>query len=161
MWKNILLPYSIAYILTTGSLVYFFKLPNWVIGEKNSPLIYEYYHKNGITSFIFDYFLIAFYLLIAYLIFSRVFHYKWDDYRTNIQKMLIVGFTTLFISSFFWILFVYGIKKNNTFFSRWFHHVGYKAVIYDYVIVSLTYFMFHIVRDKDFLLSKIIDNIRI
>ena len=56
MWKNILLPYSIAYILTTASLVYFFKLPNWVIGEKNSPLIHEYYHKNGITSFIFDYF---------------------------------------------------------------------------------------------------------
>jgi hypothetical protein len=150
------LHYSIAYLLTTLTLVYVFKLPHWVVGDKNSPLVREYYYDMPLQALLLDYAFIAIYLFVAHQIFTRAFGLKWDDYATNTEKMLVVGLTAVAITSFFWVLFAYLLPKGPSFFSRWFRSAGYRAVVYDYVFVCLTYFMMRKVGEKDFVIWRLL-----
>lgn len=143
------LRYSIAYLFTAVSLVYVFKLPHWVVGDKNSPLVREYYYDRPLLAFALDYAFIAIYLFVAHQIFTRAFGLKWDDYATNTEKMLVVGLTAVAITTFFWVLFAYLLPKGPSFFSRW-------SVVYDYVFVCLTYFMMRKVGEKDFALWRVL-----
>lgn len=132
--KYHIIAYSTSILLGTIILVYIFKLPFFF--TDNYKLIHEYYYKNIINSFIFDYFLIFIYIFSA----SYVFNY----YNINkfIYKLVIMILTTFIISSSFYLFFIsYPINKNS-FFSKWFHDVKFNAVIYDIILVSCIFIIY-------------------
>lgn len=135
MNKNLVkfINYCLAFAFTTILLVYIIKLP--FILTNNSPLVTEYYIDNYIANLLLDFFLIGFYILVG-LLFIRVFKIK----KTSIKLIMII-LTTILISGGFMLYFL-NTKKTSSFFSRWFHSVTYRAVIYDIILVGLTYLVY-------------------
>jgi len=60
--------------------------------------------------------------------------------KDNSQQLLAVILSTTIVSSLFMVYFLYFGDKNS-FFTKWFSHVGYKAVLYDVILVSSVYVM--------------------
>lgn len=135
MNKNLVkfINYCLAFAFTTILLVYIIKLP--FILTNNSPLVTEYYIDNYTANLLLDFFLIGFYILVG-LLFIRVFKIK----KTSIKLIMII-LTTILISGGFMLYFL-NTKKTSSFFSRWFHSVTYRAVIYDIILVGLTYLVY-------------------
>jgi hypothetical protein len=108
-------------------------------------LVTEYYYDNILSSTILDLFLVFFYLLIAQVVI----------YGLNINRMLarmfIVAFVTLCISGTFYILYKSKPLDKKSFFSRWFYAAGFNAVIYDIVLITITYsvLMITLVKTKN------------
>lgn len=135
MNKNLVkfINYCLAFAFTTILLVYIIKLP--FILTNNNPLVTEYYIDNYIANLLLDFFLIGFYILVG-LLFIRVFKMK----KTG-MKLIMIILTTILISGGFMLYFL-NTKKTSSFFSRWFHSVTYRAVIYDIILVGLTYLVY-------------------
>jgi uncharacterized membrane protein YjjP (DUF1212 family) len=134
MKPHCLVSFIYAYTFTMVFLVYILKLPILLTG--NTSLINEYYGKNFNYTFLLDFVLFIVYLSLS-LFFIEIFNIKTFSY-----KLLTVIITTLLISGAFFIYFLSKPKNNNSFFSRWFHTVTYKAVIYDILLLSFTYIMY-------------------
>jgi len=134
MKSNCLISFIYAYTFTMVFLVYILKLPILLTG--NTSLINEYYGKNFNYTFLLDFVLFIVYLSLS-LFFIEIF-----DIKTFSYKLLTVILTTLLISGGFFIYFLTKPKNNSSFFSRWFHTVTYKAVIYDILLLSFTYIMY-------------------
>lgn len=133
--------YLLAISSITTVLVYLINLPEFIT---NAPdLIYEYYYKNPIKTFILDIFLVAIYIAISMLI-TKFFNI---DINNNVKQLLVVASTTTLISGLFMIYFT-SIKKSNSFFYRWFNTVSYKAIIYDVIIVCSVFTTMMILSDK-------------
>ena len=98
-----------------------------------SPLVKEYYETNYVTSIPIDLFFIGCYFVVALKI-ANAF-----GMNTYIEKLMIVGLTTAFLTSAFCFYFR-STPKTDNFFSRWFHAVGYASVLYD-VILLMTVFV--------------------
>jgi hypothetical protein len=125
--------YCLAFAFTTILLVYIIKVP--FILTNNSPLVTEYYIDNYIANLLLDFFLIGFYILIG-LLFIKVFKIEKPS-----MKLFMIIIATIMISGGFMLYFL-NTKKTSSFFSRWFHSVTYRAVIYDIILVGLTYLVY-------------------
>ena len=125
--------YCLAFAFTTILLVYIIKVP--FILTNNSPLVTEYYIDNYIANLLLDFFLIGFYILIG-LLFIKVFKIENPS-----MKLFMIIIATIMISGGFMLYFL-NTKKTSSFFSRWFHSVTYRAVIYDIILVGLTYLVY-------------------
>jgi uncharacterized membrane protein YjjP (DUF1212 family) len=130
MEKNCLVSFIYAYSFTMVFLVYILKLPTLVTG--NTKLVEEYYGQHFNYTFVLDFFLFLIYLSIS------LFFISYLDIKTFFNKILTVASVTTIISGLFFIYFI-NTKKTNSFFSRWFHTVSYKAVIYDILLLTFTY----------------------
>lgn len=132
MYNN-LVSYIFSFSFVTVLVAYIIKLPYLL--TNNKKLINEYYGINFTKSAVLDVFLFAIYLAISQ------FFINYFNIDNILYKLLVVTFITIIISGSF---FVYFINKNvdNTFFSRWFHAVGYKAIIYDIILITFSYFMY-------------------
>ena len=133
MEKECLVSFTYAYSFTMVFLVYILKLPTLVTG--NTKLVEEYYAKNFNYTFILDFFLFLIYLSIS------LFFISYLNIKTFLNKILTVASVTTIISGLFFIYFM-NTKKTNSFFSRWFHTVTYKAVIYDILLLTFTYIIY-------------------
>lgn len=133
MEKECLVSFTYAYSFTMVFLVYILKLPTLVTG--NTKLVEEYYAKNFNYTFILDFFLFLIYLSIS------LFFINYLNIKTFFNKILTVASVTTIISGLFFIYFM-NTKKTNSFFSRWFHTVTYKAVIYDILLLTFTYIIY-------------------
>lgn len=124
--------YILALTTVTSLLIYGLNLPTIV--TSNVSLVKEYYYTNYLSSFLLDVVLIAFYLGIAYMIsdFLKV--------SSFLEKWAIVVFVTCVISGAFYLYFI-SRRPNNMFFSRWFHSVKMKAIVYDVILVSSVFVM--------------------
>lgn len=129
--------YVISLFLVTLFIVYIFNIPTLLTSAND--LVYEYYYKNMISSFIFDIFLVAFYLSIIMIIIK---HIKIKKYE---QQIIISICVTMVISSIFMKLFNNGFLEGS-FFSRWFKKAGFNAVIYDGILVSLTFILMNFIH---------------
>jgi len=134
MKTHCLVSFIYAYSFTMVFLVYILKLPTLVTGD--TKLVQEYYGKNFNFTFIFDLFLFLIYLSIS------LFFIDYFGVKNFFYKLLTVIITTTFISGAFFIYFINKPKNNDSFFSRWFHKVTYKAVIYDILLLSFTYIIY-------------------
>jgi uncharacterized membrane protein YjjP (DUF1212 family) len=133
MEKECLVSFTYAYSFTMVFLVYILKLPTLVTG--NTKLVEEYYANNFNYTFILDFFLFLIYLSIS------LFFISYLNIKTFFNKILTVASVTTIISGLFFIYFM-NTKKTNSFFSRWFHTVTYKAVIYDILLLTFTYIIY-------------------
>ena len=128
---------SVSYILslaiTTGLYAYLLDLPTRLTGAKS--LVNEYYYKNGVKNFIFDIFLVLVYLLIANFISNKF------KMTSTIQKTIVIILTTCVISTSFMFYFLKQPAKSS-FFASWFHEAGFKAVIYDMILIATTYLFY-------------------
>lgn len=134
MKPNCLVSFIYAYAFTMVFLVYILKLPTLVTG--NTKLVEEYYGNNFNFTFILDFFLFLIYLSIS------LFFVDYFSIKKFFYKLITVIITTTVISGAFFIYFINKPKNNDSFFSRWFHTVTYKAVLYDILLLSFTYVIY-------------------
>ena len=125
--------YLLSFAFTTVLLIYTINLPTIVTGEKE--LVKTYYLTNYKSNLILDVFLIALYLWIAEV------GIRYLNVSETWKRLLIVMLVTCMISSLFYIYFISTPKASN-FFSIWFHTVGFKAVVYDMILVTATYYTY-------------------
>lgn len=134
MKTHCLVSFIYAYSFTMVFLVYILKLPTLVTGD--TKLVEEYYGNNFNFTFVLDFFLFLIYLSIS------LFFVDYFGVKKFFYKLLTVIITTTVISGAFYIYFINKPKNNDSFFSRWFHTVTYKAVVYDILLLSFTYVMY-------------------
>ena len=135
---NVWFKRSFAYILSLSFItvvyVYVLNIPAYI--SQAPDLVNNYYYKNAISSFILDIFLIAFYMSVS-MYAAKFLNLNQKD---NSQQLLAVILSTTTVSSLFMVYFLYFGDKNS-FFTKWFSRVGYKAVLYDVILVSCVYVM--------------------
>ena len=128
--KSLVASYLLSLFTVTTTLVYGIDLPTLLTGQKE--LVSEYYYKNFDESLMLDTVIVGAYIGVGYGIISTF------GSKDMFVKLLLVASTSGLISSLFLILFSYGWQKD-TFFSRWFEAVGFRAVVYDVIIVTSVY----------------------
>ena len=119
--------YLLSLTTITAIFVYGMNLPTIVTG--NTTLVKTYYYKHYASSFLLDIVLVAIYLGIANMV------AEYFDIVSFLGKLWMVGFITGIISGSFYLYFITN-PQTSDFFSKWFHAVKYKAVIYDILLVS-------------------------
>ncbi len=124
------LSFLFASFVSLFSVTYSLRLPYRLT---NSTLVKEYYETNYVTNVPFDIFFIACYLIVAFQVASKL------KMKTYLQRILIVGLTTAILTATFCYFFK-SRPVTSSFFSRWFHTVGYTSVVYD-VILLMTVFV--------------------
>lgn len=135
--------YFITFVISTILIVYILQLPTVITRQKN--LVQEYYYDNFFKSFVFDLFLILVYLLLSQLVIYGL------NATYLLTRIILVAITTLCISGAFYLFFISRPLNKDVFFSRWFYAAGFRAVIYDIVLLTITYsiLMFILVKTKD------------
>lgn len=125
-----ILSFIFACFVSLFSVTYSLRVPYRLT---QSPLVKEYYETNYVTSIPIDLLFIGCYFVAALQIANAL------GMNTYIEKLMIVGLTTAFLTSAFCFYFR-STPKTDNFFSRWFHAVGYASVLYD-VILLMTVFV--------------------
>ena len=117
--------YTLSYFTITSIFVYILNLPQIITNDKKG-LIKEYYIKNFVNVIILDYFLI-----LAYLTFNNwlIKIFKINTFYCQIL-MNILGTILL---------------NKNSFFSKWFYSVKWKAVVYDIFLIVLTFLLIKLI----------------
>jgi len=137
--QNNLVKYLLSFSTITVIYVYFINLPNLLVNNKN--IVNEYYIQNFSKNYVFDFFLIAFYLLIANFIQEKFI--KKEDLVSGLLSILI---TVLLISG---SAKIYFLKSNgDSFFHRWFEIAGNKAILYDLILVGAVFVLYHFLGKK-------------
>ena len=127
--------YFYAFHISTFIIVYILKIPNLLTGADD--LIQEYYYDNFIQSTLLDTIFIFIYLLIGIYIINKL------NIKHNLLHKIFIIFTTSFLITFIFYIIFTNKSKTDLFFSRWFHTVGIKACIYDGIILSSVYLIYH------------------
>lgn len=125
--------------VTLFILVYVLHVPQLISG--NSDLVHEYYFKNFHINIPFDIFLLFIYLQLSFTLI------RFTKVRKEIHKILMVFIETILISGAFCLYFL-SKPKSSSFFSRWFHSVTYRAIIYDVLLLVFTYIIFRFLQNK-------------
>jgi len=131
-----LLSYLLSLSIVTTVIIYILNVPGYITGA--DKLVKEYYYDNAIKSFVLDIFLIAIYILAGEFVSNLI------NVTSNSGKLLVIAGTSMLISSAFMLLFLY-LGKTKSFFSRWFHRVGFDAVVYDVILVTSVYLVYKII----------------
>jgi len=125
--------YTIAFCSGLFLITYLLKLPNYITGH---PKIVDlYYIKNYAKNVPLDYLFVLGYLLVALLII------KICNTKNKVIKIMIVGLTTILLTSMFCYYFLSKPLTSN-FFSKWFHTVKYTSVLYDTILLITIYIIY-------------------
>ena len=127
--------YTIAYIIVTLVGVYILNLPGWI--TESYDLVKEFYIKNGAKNIIIEWFVFLVYIGLAHIIIT---HFKIKD---NLQKIIVISFVTLILSTFASLIFTNTPSLRGTFFQKWFIQTGIKSIIYDIIIITTMFIVFH------------------
>lgn len=123
--------FLIAYTAVMLLFVYLLRLPEWVTQNKN--LVGEYYFTNRLFSFGMDLFFIVLYWLFAYVIWTVL------KIKSVPGQLGVLLATTILLTTVFWQYFSRKPLDPAQFFSRWFHTVGFRAVIYDAILLGILF----------------------
>jgi hypothetical protein len=104
-------------------------------------IVNEYYITNFTKSIPLDFLFIFIYFTFAG-IFMRIFNLK-----SIISKLFTIAIITFLVTGFFYIYFT-SYEETDTFFSRWFHTVGYSSIIYDVILLTFIYLIFLYYKNK-------------
>jgi len=129
---RLFISYVFSFCLSTLLLVYALRLPSFMTQE--TSLVDEYYNKNAYLYVPLDFVLVAIYLAIA-----AIFIWLLRTTSSNAWQLVVVLVTTLVISGLFMWYFRSSPSSSRSFFSRWFHAAGWKAVFYDMIYVTLVF----------------------
>ena len=120
-------------------LVYVLHVPQLISG--NSALVHEYYFKNFHIHIPLDVILLFFYLQFSLALIHLC------KVQQEVYKILMVAFGTILLSGAFCLYFL-SQPKSSSFFSRWFHSVTYRAILYDVILLVFTYIIFRFLQNK-------------
>tara|TARA_Y100000816_G_scaffold286143_1_gene266801 strand:+ start:7246 stop:7731 length:486 start_codon:yes stop_codon:yes gene_type:complete len=123
--------YLLSFFLNLIVMVYLLNIPQLITNEPS--LVKEYYYQKASKSIPEDLVIVVLYLLLAQLL---VYLFK---IRGFIRRLLVVCVTTALLSTGFYIYFTSKPIKQSSFFSRWFHTVKMKAVLYDVIYLGMVY----------------------
>lgn len=126
--------YFLSLCVITITYVYILNIPEFI--SQSPDLVFEYYYKQAVTSFVLDIFLIAAYISIAMYV-GKLLKIKQND---NVQQLFVLVLTIISVSSAFMVYFNSG-GSPGTFFSKWFDRVGYKAIVYDVIFICSIYIL--------------------
>ena len=137
--KNELLIYTIVYGFVMILVVFLGRIPNMLT---NDNIINFYYKTNFNKNIIYDYFFIGVYLLIGLYIIDKF------DIKDNIHQILVITIVTILLTGGFMLYFQSKPKTYDNFFSVWFHTVSYKSIIYDIILLILTYLLYKFIKKE-------------
>ena len=131
-----IIAYTISFIVITLIGIYGLNLPSLI--SQQPELVRQYYYQNWNFYIPFDWVLVAIYLYLGL--------YAADKFGASglLQTVAAILITTLAISGSFWAYFV-NQPISPSFFSQWFHKTGFRAVIYDMLLLTLVYFGYSII----------------
>ena len=124
--------YFLSLCIITIVYVYILNIPEFISQEP--ALVVEYYYDRALESFVIDIFLVAAYISVS-MYAGKLLEINQKD---NVQQLIMLCLTTIAISGSFMMYFNAG-GSPGTFFSRWFKQAGYKAVVYDVVLICSVY----------------------
>ena len=124
--------YFLSLCIVTTIYVYMMNIPEFI--SQAPDLVVEYYYDRALESFVLDIFLVAAYISVA-MYAGKLLKINQKD---NVQQLIVLCVTTIAISGSFMLYFNTG-GSPGTFFSRWFKQVGYKAVVYDVLLICSVY----------------------
>lgn len=130
--------YFLSLCIITTIYVYILNIPEFI--SQAPALVLEYYYDRAIESFILDVFLVAAYISAA-MYAGKLFKI---NQKNNVHQLIMLCLTTIAISGSFMLYFNAG-GSPGTFFSRWFKEVGYKAIVYDTVLICSVYILMVII----------------
>ncbi len=124
-----------AYLFVTIVEIYLLHFPIVITGESASSIVKEYYYKNWKTNLPLDFLLVVAYFVIA--------EWIWNTARIiqTSQRLLVLVAVTVVISGA-WCVWYTSRPQTASFFSRWFHKVGWQAVLFDVVLLSSIYLVY-------------------
>ncbi len=129
--------YSIAFCTITFLLAYV--IPLATIISNQPKLVNDYYYKKFNEHFIFDFFLVAGYLLLF------EFLKKYTDFNQHILMSLIC----ISIAITAYVLIVHVFKYKSSFFYDWFTKAGlFRAATYDIILVNSILFVYSFLLKK-------------
>ena len=142
VWFGRWFSYLLSLSIVTVVLVYILDLPTFL---SNAPkLVEEYYYGSPVKSFILDIFLIAFYIS-AGMITSNMLNISSNNQAGQLGSLAL---SSGIISTAFMFMFL--AQKGSSFFSRWFKAAGFRAVIYDIILVCSVYVVMIQLHNKIF-----------
>lgn len=129
------LTYISAFVITLLVLVYIVRLPYLLTGAND--LVNEYYVQHGAVNIPLDFLLCSLYFLVAYVVFWSV------GVRSHevAQRTVLIALVTIGISGFF-LWYLTTKPPSSSFFSRWFHRVGWSGVLYDVLLLTVLYLVY-------------------
>jgi hypothetical protein len=133
--------YTLSYFTILTIFVYLINSPQIITNDKKG-LIREYYIENFINIINFDYFLILIYLGFNYML-IKIFKIE-----SLIGEILINILGTILISGGFMLYFLSRPLNKNSFFSKWFHSVKWRAVVFDIFLILLTFLLIKLIYNR-------------
>jgi hypothetical protein len=125
--------FLLAYILVTIIGIYILNLPTVITGE--TAIVREYYYKGWKTYLPIDLLLVFAYFLVAEAIWNAA-----GITRTS-GRLVVLTLVTIALTGG-WCWWFTSRPQTGTFFSRWFHLVGWQAVLFDVVLLGLIYLLY-------------------
>ena len=142
VWIGRWFSYFLSLSVVTIVLVYILDLPTFL---SNAPrLVQEYYYGNAVGSFVLDFFLIAAYIS-AGMITANALNIRGDDHAGQLGSLAL---SSALISTAFMYMFL--AQNTKSFFARWFKAAGFRAVLYDVILVCSIYVVMIRIHDKIF-----------
>ena len=132
-----LLGFVMACMVTLFVLVFVLQVPQHI--TQKPSIVNEYYFKGFLSNVPMDLFFIFVYLQIALLVAKLL------QMKSETSIVLIVAIITFFITSGF-CLYFQSYPMTKSFFSRWFHQVGYSSAIYDVILLVVTYITYRLIQ---------------
>jgi len=142
VWIGRWFSYFLSLTIVTVTLVYILDLPTFL---SNAPrLVQEYYYGNAVGSFILDFFLIAAYIS-AGMIVANALNIHGDDHAGQLGSLAL---SSALISTV--LMYAFLAQNGKSFFTRWFKAAGFRAVIYDIILVCSVYVVMIQIHNKMF-----------
>ncbi len=133
-----LLSFILAFSTTLFIITFLLKIPHIITGHPE--LIQEYYFKNFSKNVPLDFFFVFVYFQIALFIIHQL------HATSHFAKISIHILVTVLLTGGFCIYFRY-YPMTSSFFSRWFHIVGYRSVIYDVLLLVFTFLIYDYIQN--------------
>lgn len=132
--RNIIV-YVVAFALTILTLVYVLRVPHLLTGA--SDLADDYYVHNGYMNVPLDCLFVTLYLLVAY---GACWYFGIQTKQVALRTVCI-AMVTIAISGFF-VWYLTRQPPSSSFFSQWFHRVGWTGVVYDVLLLVVLYVVY-------------------
>lgn len=137
--SRVLICFTIAFSTCLFLVTYLLHLPQFI--TQKPKIVQEYYQKNFTRNVLLDYGFVVIYFLIAWAM-IKLLQVK----KTSVKFLVVISVTALLTGGFCYYFLLQ--PKSSNFFSRWFHTVKYRSVVYDIVLLGLIYLVYQFMLDQ-------------
>ena len=132
---NNILKFILSFVVSYFIVVYTLQIPSLL--TNNNPIIKEIYYTKAHQMLPLDFLFIIIYIWIAKYLLSHI------KKKTTIKEDIVfIAIITAVLTTLFCYYFRSSPVNPSNIFSRWFHSIGYRSVIYDIIIVCSVYILY-------------------